>query len=385
MMQADVWAEIDLQAVSHNFKNIRRIVKPQSGVMAVLKANAYGHGLVEVAGRVLADGADMLGVARIDEAIKIREAGFDAPVLIFGHTPPGLAPALVAYDLTQSIWSCDMARALADAVPGGRRLNVHVKIDTGMGRLGWVPCHPQKTTNHPEISESVIRDICSIKKLPAIDLQGIYTHFATADAPDKAFADRQFSIFHHLLDALEQQGVEFKIRHAANSAAIIDMPHTHLDMVRLGIALYGYYPSEFVDAGKAALRPVMTLKSRIIHLKKVPAGFTVSYGGVWKASSPTVIATVALGYGDGYSRLLSSKAKMLVRGRLAPVAGRVCMDQTMLDVGEIPDVAVGDEVMVFGAHPTLPVGADSIAKQINTIIYEIVTGVSSRVPRVYVR
>ena len=385
MMQADVWAEIDLQAVSHNFKNIRQIVKPQSGVMAVLKANAYGHGLVEVAGRVLADGADMLGVARIDEAIKIREAGFDAPVLIFGHTPPELAPALVAYDLTQSIWSCDMARALADAVPGGRRLNVHVKIDTGMGRLGWVPCHPQKTTDHPEISESVIRDICSIKKLPAIDLQGIYTHFATADAPDKAFADRQFSIFHHLLDALEQQGVEFKIRHAANSAAIIDMPYTHLDMVRLGIALYGYYPSEFVDAGKAALRPVMTLKSRIIHLKKVPAGFTVSYGGVWKASSPTVIATVALGYGDGYSRLLSSKAKMLVRGRLAPVAGRVCMDQTMLDVGEIPDVAVGDEVMVFGAHPTLPVGADSIAKQINTISYEIVTGVSSRVPRVYVR
>lgn len=386
MAQYDVWAEIDLRSFSHNIRQFKNILHPSARLMAVLKANAYGHGLLEVAGRVLEAGAQVLGVARISEAIAIRRAGFDAPVLIFGHTAPELAGKLIEYDLTQSLWSYEMARSLSDAVPpGGRKIKTHLKIDTGMGRLGMMPCDLGQSSDDPEISEQVVDDVTLIKRLPGIELEGVYTHFATADAADKTPAVRQFAIFNRFLEKVKKQGIEFEIRHAANSAAIIDMPQTHLDMVRLGISLYGYAPSEYVDAGKVGILPAMTLKSRIIHLKKVNAGFCVSYGRTWQAAAPTVIATVSLGYGDGYSRLLSSKAKMLVRGRLAPVAGRVCMDQTMLDVGQIPDVAVGDEVVVFGPHKTLPIGADRIAEHINTISYEVLTGISDRVPRVYIR
>jgi len=382
----DVWAEIDLRSFSHNIHQFKSILSSSTRLMAVLKANAYGHGLAEVSGRVLADGADVLGVARINEAIGIREAGFDAPILIFGPTPPDLAGKLVDYDLTQSIWSYEMARLLSEtAGPGSHKIKAHLKVDTGMGRLGILPCDLAQGVDGFEISAQAIEEVALIKKLPGIDLEGIYTHFATADAADKTPAFRQFEIFMRLLEKLKKSGIEFEMRHAANSAAIIDMPETHLDMVRLGISLYGYYPSSEVDADKVGILPVMTLKSRIIHLKKVKPGFCVSYGATWKASSPTMIATVSIGYGDGYSRLLSSKSKMLVRGRLAPVVGRICMDQTMLDVGEIPDAEVGDEVVVFGPHDTLPIGADSVANYINTISYEVLTGISGRVPRIYIR
>jgi alanine racemase len=224
-----------------------------------------------------------------------------------------------------------------------------------------------------------------MKQLPGIDLEGVYTHFATADASDKSLARRQFEIFQKFLSALENQGIEFAIRHAANSAAIIDMPETHLDMVRAGISVYGYYPSDAVDRHKIRLRPAMTVKSRIIHIKAVDSGFAVSYGGDGRTARPTRIATVSIGYGDGYRRLLSSRGQMMVRGCAAPVIGRVCMDQTMLDVGEIPDAATGDEVMVFGPQEAVPLGADIIAKLIDTISYEVLTAVSGRVPRVYIR
>lgn len=386
MAPYDVWSEIDLRSFSHNIRQFKNILRPSARLMAVLKANAYGHGLLEVAGRVLKDGAQVLGVARISEAIAIRRAGFDAPVLIFGHTPPELAGKLIEYNLTQTLWSYEMARSLSEAVPpGGRKIKIHLKIDTGMGRLGMLPCDLGRTSGYPEISQHAVDDVILIKKLPGIKLEGVYTHFATADAPDKTQAIRQFEIFNRFLEKVKKRGIEFEIRHAANSAAIIDMPQTHLDMVRLGISLYGYSPSGFVDADKLGILPVMTLKSRIIHLKKVNAGFCVSYGRTWQATAPTKIATVSIGYGDGYSRLLSSKGKMLVRGRLAPVAGRVCMDQTMLDVGQIPDVEVGDEVVVFGPHKILPIGADRMAKHINTISYEVLTQISDRVPRVYIR
>lgn len=382
----DAWAEIDLSAFSYNINQFKRILQPSSRLMAVLKADAYGHGLLEVAGRVLTQGAEVLGVARISEAIRIREAGIDAPILVFGFTPPDLAGKLIDYDLTQSIWSYEMARLLSEAVGrGSRKIIAHLKVDTGMGRLGLLPCDLGRHAGDIEISDSAIRDAETIKGLPGIDLEGVYTHFATADAADKTAAKRQFEVFNRFLAKLKKQGIEFQIRHAANSAAIIDMPETHMDMVRLGISLYGYYPSEFVDTDKVRLRPVMTLKTRIIHLKKVSPGFCVSYGATWRASNPTIIATVSLGYGDGYSRLLSSRSSMMVRGRLAPVVGRVCMDQTMLDVGGIPDVSVGDEVVAFGPHKELPIGADHIAQTINTISYEVLTGISRRVPRVFIR
>ena len=382
----DVWAEIDLRSISHNIKQIKSLLSPSTRLMAVVKANAYGHGILEVAGRVLSDGAEALGVARIGEAIRIREAGFDAPILIFGHTPPEMAGALIDYNLTQTFWSYQTARLLSDAVLSmNRKIKAHLKVDTGMGRLGILSCDLCQPIENIDIPDHVVKEVESIKRLPGIDLEGIYTHFATADATDKTFARQQYEIFNQLLGQLKKQGIEFKTRHVANSAAIIDMPETHLDMVRAGISLYGYYPSENVDLNKINILPAMTLKSRIIHLKKVNSGFYVSYGATEKTSQSTVIATVSIGYADGYSRLLSSKGKMLVRNRLSPVIGRICMDQTMLDVGEIPDVAMGDEVVVFGPHENLPVGANYIASKINTISYEILTGVSGRVPRVYTR
>jgi alanine racemase len=214
-------------------------------------------------------------------------------------------------------------------------------------------------------------------------VEGIYTHFASADESDKTSASRQFKIFSEFLARLKQKGIEFKIRHAANSAAIIDMPETHLDMARAGIAIYGYYPSRSVNTRKIRLRPALTLKSRIIHLKTVGAGFKVSYGGTEETAHPTTIATVSVGYADGYSRRLSSKGKMMIAGSLAPVVGRVCMDQTMLDVGHLPDVRVGDEVVVLGSQESSPIAGDEIAKLLNTISYEILTGISHRVARIY--
>jgi len=384
--QDDVWAEIDLRSISHNIKEIRSLISPGARLMAVLKANAYGHGIAEVAGRVLAGGAQALGVARIGEAIRLREAGCVAPILIFGRTSPEMADTLIRYRLIQSLWSLESARALSDAASAmNRKIAAHLKVDTGMGRLGIVPCdlcHPFKNIR---ISPAALREAADIKRLPGIDLEGAYTHFATADAVDKSLARRQFEIFQKFLLELKGQGIEFSVRHAANSAAIIDMPETHLDMVRAGISIYGYYPSEAVNRHKISLRPAMTVMSRIIHVKSVDSGFAVSYGGVGRTTRPTRIATVSIGYADGYSRQLSSRGHMLVRGRAAPVIGRVCMDQTMLDVGDIPDAEAGDEVVAFGLHETLSVGADNIAKLIHTISYEILTSVSDRVPRIYVR
>lgn len=380
----DVWAEIDLKAISHNVSELKRILSNGARLMAAVKANAYGHGVLEVAGQALASGADALGVARISEAIQIREGGIDAPILIFGHTPKALAANLIDYDLTQAVWSYGAAVILSDiARSGNAKIKAHLNIDTGMGRLGILPCDLTRHFDPGCISEEAINMVEAVCRLPGIDVEGIYTHFASADEADKTSAAHQFNIFSEFLARLKQKGIEFKIRHAANSAAIIDMPETHLDMVRAGIAIYGYYPSGSVNTRKISLRPALTLKTRIIHLKAVGAGFKVSYGGTEETAHPTTIATVSVGYADGYSRRLSSKGQMMIAGRLATVIGRVCMDQTMLDVGHLPDVRVGDEVVVLGSPENAPIGVDEIAKLLNTISYEILTGISHRVARIY--
>ncbi len=380
----DVWAEVNLAAILHNTKQIRSLLSPSTRLMAVVKANAYGHGLAAVAGQVISAGADVLGVARISEAIQVREAGIDVPILIFGHTPPEKVSCLLDYNLTQTLWSYKIARSLSDVAESeNRKIKAHLKVDTGMGRLGIFACDRRRPSENLTIPDHAVKEVGLIKRLSGIDLEGIYTHFATADATDKTLALRQFELFNQFIGHLKKSGIEFKTRHAANSAAIIDMPETHLDMVRAGITVYGYYPSVFVEMNKINILPAMTVKSRIIHLKTVNSGFSVSYGATEETSRQTVIATVAIGYADGYSRLLSSKGKMLVRGRLAPVIGRVCMDLTMLDVGGIPDVAMGDEVVVFGPHKELSIGADKIAGEMNTISYEVLTTISDRVLRVY--
>jgi alanine racemase len=344
--------------------------------MAIVKANAYGHGIIEVARQSLENGAEALGVANIEEGIQLRKAGIDAPVLIFGYTSPVHAKKLIEFDLTQTVYSYETSRALSEAVAAyGKKIKVHIKVDTGMGRLGLLR----------EITDSAVSEVESISRLPMLELEGIYTHFATADKSDRYYAGKQFEIFMDFLNQLRIAGLEIPVTHAANSAAMINMPETHLDMVRAGISIYGLYTSEEVDRSIIKLKPAMELKTKIIHLKKVPAGFKVSYGTTYETETPTTIATVSIGYADGLNRLLSSKGRMLVCGQSAPIVGRICMDLTMLDVGKIPEIAIGEEVVVFGKQGNASISVDEIASTINTINYEVVSTIMERVPRIYLR
>lgn len=377
------WAEIDLSAIAHNVRELRRITAPRARVMIAVKANAYGHGAVQVARTGLENGADQLGVARIEEGIELRRAGIRAPILIFGYTPSCLAPVLVDHDLTASVFSLQGAARLDAALPGNRRLAVHLKVDTGMGRMGLLPdqrrCAACGVNPGPGAAEEVL-GIAALKKLR---LEGLWTHFAVSDEADKSYTRQQLQLFREFIQSLDDKGLTVGMHHAANSGAIIDMPESHLDMVRAGISVYGLYPSQHVDRNKIRLRPALALKARITHVKQVPAGTRISYGGTWQSSRPTTIATVPVGYGDGYSRSLSNQGQMLVHGRLAPIVGRVCMDLTMLDVGHIDDVRVEDEVVLIGRQGNEVISADDVAAQLNTINYEVVTALMHRVPRVY--
>jgi len=371
-----VWAEVDLKAIAHNIRELRRITNPKARFMAVVKANAYGHGIIEVARESLENGVEALGVAHIEEGIQLRKAGIDVPVLIFGYTSPVHAKKLIELDLTQTVYSYEISKKLSQAAAKyGKKIKVHIKVDTGMGRLGLLS----------GIKDSSLSDVESISRLPMLELEGIYTHFATADESDRSYAGKQFEIFMDLLNQLRIAGLEIPVTHAANSAAIINMPETHLDMVRAGISIYGLYTSEEVDRSIIKLKPAMELKTKIIHLKKVPAGFKVSYGITYETEKPTTIATVSIGYADGLNRLLSSNGRMLVCGQSAPIVGRVCMDLTMLDVGEIPEIAMEEEVVVFGRQGNASITADEIASTINTINYEVVSTIMERVPRIYLR
>lgn len=372
------WAEIDLDAVGRNVRELKRITSPGAAFMAVVKADAYGHGAVEVAKAALAAGADCLGVARIDEGIRLRQAGLNASILIFGDTPPKRASELIQWNLTQTVYRWDTAEKLSKlAETAGIPIPIHLKIDTGMGRLGMLSISPDR--DYTETLEAVEK----IGRLPGLTVEGIFTHFAAADSFDKTYSRLQFKRFTNLLDRLRRRGIDCPVRHCANSAGIIDLPETHLDMVRGGIAMYGLPPSDEVNLQKLSLTPAMSLKSRIIHLKQVPAGFKVSYGMTHETSAPTTIATVSIGYADGLNRLLSSRGYMLVRGRRASIVGRVCMDLTMLDVGHIPEICMGDEAVVFGRQGKEMIHVDDIASLLNTINYEVVATITRRVPRFY--
>jgi alanine racemase len=375
-----IWAEIDLAAIAHNVRELRRLIGDRVQLMVAVKANAYGHGAVEVSRTALESGADQLGVARVEEGIALRRAGIKAPILIFGFTPPDHAPLLMEHRLMATLYALDHARAFSAAAGAtNNSIAVHIKVDSGMGRLG-VPCDALQA----DLSQRPVEEIKAVTRLPGLDVRGLCTHFATADHGDKGFANRQFSRFQALTADLEAAGVEIPVKHAANSGAIIDMPETHLDMVRAGISLYGLNPSDEVDLGRIDLRPALALKARIIHLKTVPAGTRISYGGTWESPSATTIATIPVGYGDGYSRRLSNRGQMLVKGKRAPIAGRVCMDLTMLDVGHIEGVKVGDEAVLIGRQGEEEISADEIAGLLDTINYEVTTALMARVERVYI-
>ena len=380
------WVEIDLVAYRHNVAALRRITRAESRFMAVVKANGYGHGAVEVAQAALDSGADCLGVARLHEAVELRETGINAPILIFGLTPPEGIDTLLDLALTQAVFTRETAEALAaEASSRGKRVRVHIKVDTGMGRLGLLANEPRAEEATISAANHRFDEVRAIAILPGLEVEGLFTHFATADHAEKSYAERQLQRFDDLVERLKQEGIEVPLNHAANSAALLDMPDSHLDMVRPGIATYGLYPSAQVDHSRVKLKPVMEWKTSIIQLKEVPAGFGVSYGITYETPQPTTLATVAVGYADGLRRSLSSRGEMLVGGQRVPIVGRVCMDLTLLDVGEVPDVAVGDEVVILGRQGDGVLGADEMATTLDTINYEIVSTITSRVPRIYLR
>jgi alanine racemase len=380
------WTEIDLNAYAHNIKELRRIAHPDARLMAVVKANGYGHGAVEVAREALLNGAEWLGVARIDEAIRLRQEGLTAPILIFGYTPPDLAKQLIEFDLTPTVYAYSTAKTLSNyALSIGKTMGVHIKVDSGMGRLGLLPDTLVSKRAPEDLKNEAVLEIESISKLAGLDIEGIFTHFATADSADTSYANKQLDIFLDFTHQLRRAGVEPPLRHAANSAALLQLPESHLDMVRPGIATFGLWPLEERNETQAVLKPAMSLKSKIIHLKRVPAGFNVSYGITYQTQQPTTIATVPVGYADGFSRLLSSRGHMLVHGKKVPIIGRVCMDLTMLDVGTLSNVNLEDEVVIFGQQDNASISADEIAARLNTINYEIVSTITARVPRVYIR
>jgi alanine racemase len=376
--------EIDLQALAHNCRELRRLTSPHARMMAVVKADAYGHGAIEVARTALLNGAEYLAVARPSEAVNLREAGIRAPILLFGYTSPGSVEYMVRNSVTSSINTVESAEALSrEGERLGKKVRAHIKVDTGMGRLGIVCDGLTLRGPGRDSRKAAAETILRIARMPGLDIEGIFTHFASADSADKTHAQTQFALFMEILEDLRKQSLQVKFRHAANSAALIDMPETHLDMVRPGISLYGLWPSADVKKANLELRPVMAIKSTVIQVKEVPEGFRISYGGTYETNSTTRIATVPIGYADAYSRLLSSRGSMLVHGRRAPVVGRVCMDLTLIDVGPIPQVSVGDEVVVLGCQGCEEITADEIASLTGTINYEVVSTVTARVARTF--
>lgn len=364
-------AEIDLTAIRKNIEKMRSYISDDKKLLAVIKANAYGHGAVEVA-KALTDLADYYGVAFIDEALELRKAGINKPVLILGHTDESLFEVLIDYDITQTIYTYEQAKVMSDvATSKGKLAKVHVKLDTGMNRIGF-GC----------VNESV-EAIVKISQLPGLDVEGIYTHYYLADVKDKTVANLQLERYTQMLQWLEEKGVSFALRHISNSAGIMEMPNEIYDMVRSGIATYGLYPSEEMDKEACVLYPAMQLISHVTHVKMVHKGETIGYGASYTLPEDKMIATVEVGYADGYPRALSNQGRMLVHGEYAPIVGRVCMDQTMIDVSHIPDVKVGDKVVLVGKQGKNSISVEELADMSASFNYEFVCDVNRRVPRVF--
>lgn len=366
------WAEINLSNLEHNYRTLRGMLPRGCRFLGVVKANAYGHGAIPVAKKLEELGAEYLAVACLDEAIELREAGVIRPILILGPTPLEFADEVIRYGLTQAVQDLTDANALSEAaVRAGKTLKIHIKVDTGMSRLGFL-------CDETNVDRSV-EEIQKICILPNLEAEGIFTHFANADG-DEAYSMTQLTRFLNALDRLSARGVKFEIRHCAASAAVLNYPCAHLDMVRPGIALYGHYPDPSCEGlDGPGLLPVMTLKTRIVAVRDLPAGTCISYGCTHVLQRDSRVAVLPIGYADGMERRLSNRTQMLLHGQRVPVLGRVCMDMCMVDVTDLTEVAVGDEVTVFG--PELPL--EEKADTVGTIQYEMLCGVSRRVPRVY--
>jgi alanine racemase len=368
-----VWAEVNLDNIAHNVREIRKITNPRAEIMGVVKADAYGHGVLQTAKTLLDSGVSRLAVSMIDEAIQLRNSGIDAPILVLSYTDPVRAEEIIINNVTQTVFSHDLANALSEAaVRLNRNTKVHIKIDTGMTRVGFMPGY------------SAIKNVVEISKLPRIIIEGLFTHFASADEKDRDYTYMQFERFMSIFSELQRIGVYIPIKHVANSAAIIAYPEMHLDMVRPGLILYGLYPSEEIQKQVVELKPAMTLKANVIFVKDVEKDTSISYGRIFTTSRESKIATIPIGYADGYTRLLNGKARMLINGEFADVVGKICMDQCMVDVtGLGSPIKVGDEAVIFGEQLGKTIRVEDIANSIGTINYEVICLIGKRVPRVY--
>lgn len=369
----DTVIEVDLDALEHNLKQFRRHLQENTGIMAVVKADAYGHGAVQIAKAALSAGASYLAVAFVDEAVELRNAGISAPILILGYTPPHAVQTAVQYDLTCTVFSEENLRQMSEAAKNaGKSLRVHVKVDTGMGRLGLN-------------SEDVLPFVRTMVRSPFIKWEGIFTHYATADEKDKDYALKQEQKFRQVVETLARENLKPEIAHIANSAGSIDL-HEHVyNMVRLGISMYGLYPSAEVNRQSVSLKPVLTLKTRVASLKKPAAGTGISYGKTYIANGEEWIAALPIGYADGINRHLSNRGHVLINGKKVPIVGRVCMDQLMVNVTEAMPVEVGQEVVLYGKQQQSEITVDEVADLLGTINYEVVSMLGHRIPRIYKR
>lgn len=374
VMQPDrpTWLEIDLSAIGRNTQLIKDLVGPDVAVLASLKADAYGHGALRVARTVLHHGATWLGVATVSEAAPLRAAGVAAPILVFGYTAPWQAREAVRLDLRLTVYELESAQALSRAAGDlGRAVRVHVKVDSGMARLGL----------RAEDADGVVRFVAALGALPGLVVEGVFTHFATADSADQTYARRQLDRFNRVLAALDAAGLRPPLTHAANSAALLTLPEARFDLVRPGVAIYGLAPSAEVRL-PPGFRPALAFKTQVAQVKEIPAGEGVSYGATYITTAPTRIAVLPVGYADGFRRAPADWGEVLIHGHRAPLRGRVCMDQCMVDVTRIPGVRLGDEVVLIGGQGEDELTAEAVAERLGTIAYEVVAALLARVPRV---
>lgn len=368
-----VYAEIDLDAVQFNMESMRRNVAAETGMIGVVKADGYGHGAVPVA-MAIDPYVTGYAVATVDEALILRHHGITKPVLILGVTHQSRYKELLAHEIRPAVFTMEQAKPLSDlAASRGMKAKIHLALDTGMSRIGL------------EADETGADLAAQIAALPGIEAEGLFTHFAKADETDKEATYRQLAAYRQFVELLEARGVEIPVKHCSNSAGIIDLPDAHMDRVRAGISIYGMYPSDEVAKQQVALRPVMALKSFLTYIKPLEAGREVSYGGTFVADKPMRVATVPVGYGDGYPRNLSGKGYVLIHGKKAPILGRVCMDQFMVDVTDIPEAQVDDPVTLIGREGEAEIRVEDLARLGGGFHYEIVCDIGKRVPRVYMR
>lgn len=365
------YAEIDLDAIAHNIDEVRKKVGEEVGILAVIKADGYGHGAIPIAEK-LKDKVQYLAVAAVEEAVELREAGMTLPILILGYTSPTQYEEVVRYDITQTIYTVDTAQKLSEeALRQGKCAKVHIALDTGMTRIGFV------------MSEASVEEIMQISRLSGIYLEGMFSHFSCADMYDKTYSKKQMAVYDWFVEELEKENICIPIKHLCNSAGIIEFDSHRFNMVRSGIMTYGLYPSDEVRTDEVILQPALSWKTHVINVKTVEAGHGVSYGATYVTDRPTKIATLSVGYADGYPRALSNKGRVIIHGEYAPIIGRVCMDQMMVDVSHIDNVQIEDIAVLVGFDGDKHISVEEAADLSGSFNYEFVCGISHRVKRVY--